>query len=614
MHDLRQAGDCRYCATNGWLRLIDKWLNTSVLERFVTVVDLGQGTQIDLHGRSLPTHSRSSTDLLNGPTTEAHLVQSEYRGTVSRHEIGTACCVQSTTRFRRLLGMDRTASSIVVNGEVLEPRSVEDVARRRSRVHLADSARERIDRSRSLLESSLASGGIYYGVNTGFGALSKVEIDPDSLKVLQTNLIRSHATGVGDSLDTETVRAMMLVLVASLARGHSGVRVELVESLVALLNQEITPEIPEIGSVGASGDLAPLAHLALVLIGEGTARYRGQLLSGGEALAKAGLSPVSLAAKEGLALINGTHLMAARAALLLQDFERLFDAALVAAAMSIDCCRTTPATLDPRLQDTRGQAGQAQVAARLRGLLDGSEIATSHVENDPRVQDPYSFRCCSAVLGSSWDAFTYVRKCVVAELGAVTDNPLVFSRGNDADIVAGGNFHGMPIALPLDVLAIALSHLAGVAERRVFHMLSGQDSEAELPTFLTPQAGLQSGLMIAQYTAAACCNELIGLANPASVANLSTSAGMEDYNSYGPRGAAKAVRGVALARSVVAIELLCAATGLDHHRPLRSGKLVEEAFARIRERVAPLDSDRSPAPDIRALEEMIDADDLSLTE
>ena len=510
--------------------------------------------------------------------------------------------------------MDRTSSSIAVNGKALDPRSVEDVARLRSRVYLADDARKRIGRSRSHLESILAGGGIHYGVNTGFGSLAKVEIDAGSLKILQTNLIRSHATGVGDVLDVATVRATMLVLAASLARGHSGVRVELVELLVALLNHEITPQIPEIGSVGASGDLAPLAHLALVLVGEGTARYRDRVLSGAEALAQVGLTPVSLAAKEGLALINGTHLMAARAALLVQDFERLFDAALVAAAMSIDCCRTTPTTLDPRLHDVRRQAGQSLVAARLRVLLDESEIADSHVEDDPRVQDPYSFRCCAAVLGSSWDAFTYVRECVVAELGAVTDNPLVFSDGTHADIVAGGNFHGMPIALPLDVLAIALSHLAGVAERRVFHMLSGQDSEAELPTFLTPQAGLQSGLMIAQYTAAACCNELIGLANPASVANLSTSAGMEDYNSFGPRGAAKAVRGVSLARSVVAIELLCAATGLDHHRPLRSGKLVEEAFARIRERVAPLESDRSPAPDIRALEEMIDAGDLSLTE
>ena len=238
----------------------------------------------------------------------------------------------------------------------------------------------------------------------------------------------------------------------------------------------------------------------------------------------------------------------------------------------------------------------------MRSLLEESEIVKSHLENDPRVQDPYSFRCCPAVLGAAWDAFGYVRDRITDELAAVTDNPLVFAAAaGGGDIVSGGNFHGMPVALPLDTLTICITHVAGIAERRVFHMLSGADAEAELPSFLTPQAGLQSGLMIAQYTAAACCNELIGLSNPSSVVNLSTSAGMEDYNSFGPRSAAKARRAIELARSVVAIELLCAATGLDHHRPLQSGTLVERAYNIIREQVEPLVQDRSPAPDIRIL-------------
>jgi histidine ammonia-lyase len=322
-------------------------------------------------------------------------------------------------------------------------------------------------------------------------------------------------------------------------------------------------------------------------------------------LSTAGIAPLSLEAKEGIALINGTHLMAARAALLVCEFERLFDAAIIAATMSVDACRATDATLDPRVHEVRRQPGQQFVANQMRACLAGSEIVKSHLEDDPRVQDPYSFRCCPAILGAVWDQFCYVRQAIENELGAVTDNPLLFETDGKEAIVSGGNFHGMPLALPMDGLAMATCHLAGISERRTFHMLSGQDPEAELPTFLTPKAGLQSGLMIAQYTAAACCNELIGLATPASVANITTSAGMEDYNSFGPRGAAKAARGIDLARSVVAIELLCGATGLDHHRPLKSGKRVEQAYDAIRKLVPPLDEDRSPAPDIAAIETLI---------
>ncbi len=496
--------------------------------------------------------------------------------------------------------------TIEINGQPLTTGEVERVAIHAASVRLGQVGRERMQASRDLLEAALLDGLPHYGVNTGFGALGRVRIENESLRQLQTNLLRSHSTGVGQPLPTAVVRAMMLLLAASLARGHSGVRPVVAAGLIELLNAGVTPRVPEIGSVGASGDLAPLAHVGLVLLGEGQAEYRGQPIDGSAALRRAGLQPLALEAKEGLALINGTHLMAGRAALLVAAFERLFPAALMAAAMSVDTCRATDSTLDPRVHELRGQHGQQLVAKSLRAMLADSEIVRSHVENDPRVQDPYSFRCCPAVLGAAWDAFIYVRQRVTAELGAVTDNPLVLEENGRGEIVSGGNFHGMPVALPLDVLSIALSHVAGISERRVFYMLSGSEPEAALPTFLTPQAGLQSGLMIAQYTAAACCNELIGLANPASVANLSTSAGMEDYNSFGPRSAAKAARATELVRAVIAIELLCAATGLDHHRPLRSGRAVEAGFALIRERVAPLTSDRPPAPDIRAIEELIE--------
>ncbi len=505
-----------------------------------------------------------------------------------------------------------SSDPIELDAGPLTPEQVEQVARRGARVVLAERGRQRIEQAQQLLEATLAAGEPHYGINTGFGALGRIRIDNESLEQLQTNLLRSHSTGVGAPLAEEIVRATMLLLAASLTRGHSGVRPVVVECLLDVLNAGITPCVPEIGSVGASGDLAPLAHIGLVILGEGAATLGGATMPGLSALQAAGIEPLLLQRKEGLALINGTHLMAARAALLVQDFRRLFDAALIAAAMSVDTCRATDSTLDPRVHDARGQAGQTMVARRMRELLSGSQIIQSHLENDPRVQDPYSFRCCPAVLGAAWDAFEFVERTVHAELSAVTDNPLIFEEAGQGKIISGGNFHGMPIALPMDVLAISLTHVAGISERRVFHMLSGVDAEAELPTFLTPKAGLQSGLMIAQYTAAACCNELIGLANPASVVNLPTSAGMEDYNSFGPRAAAKASRAMQLATSVVAIELLCAATGLDHHRPLRSGALVEQAFGIIRGVVAPLETDRSPAPDIRVIETLIERGGLSL--
>lgn len=499
----------------------------------------------------------------------------------------------------------KSIQSVELDSVALDPHQIDAVALHDAKITITPAAVARMESCRAALLATLDDGEPHYGVNTGFGALGRIKIDDGRLEELQTNLLRSHSTGVGDPLPRDVVRATMLLLAASLCRGHSGIRPCVVQLLVELLNHDITPIVPETGSVGASGDLAPLAHIGLVLLGEGEVVQGSGKISGGEALKSAGLKPVKLQSKEGLALINGTHLMAGRAALIINGFKRLFSAALAAAAMSVDTCRATDSTLDERVHAVRCQSGQMMVASRLRQLLAGSQVMQSHTEDDPRVQDPYSFRCCPAVLGAAWDAFEFFEAKVNAELAAVTDNPLIFSSGGAAEIISGGNFHGMPIALPLDVINISLSHIAGIAERRVFHMLSGHDAEAELPTFLTPQAGLQSGLMIVQYTAAACCNELIGLANPASVANLSTSAGMEDYNSFGPRSAAKAARALRLARSVVAIELLCASTGLDHHRPLKSGDPVEKAFASIRKEVDPLTEDRPPAIDILAIEQMI---------
>lgn len=491
--------------------------------------------------------------------------------------------------------------------EGLNESSLAQVARGRRAVGLSPHARARLAAGRSALESVLNDGEPHYGINTGFGSFSRERIPARDLRDLQRNLIRSHAAGVGEPLPTDVVRATMLLLIASLSRGHSGVRPKVVQTLVDMLNAGVHPIVPSVGSCGASGDLAPLAHIILVAIGEGHAEHRGRTLPGGKALAAAKIKPITLEAKEGLALINGTHLMAAQAALLVHDFEPLFDAALIAAAMSIDACRATDAFLDDRVHRLRGQEGQIVVAERLRELLEGSQILPSHRLNDPRVQDPYSLRCAPQVLGAVLQAMWYLEGIVANELGAVTDNPLIFPSAAGAEVVSAGNFHGMALAVPLDTIAIAISHLAGIAERRIYHMLSGFDPETGLPPFLSPSPGLHSGLMIAQYTAAACCNELIGLATPASVANLSTSAGMEDYNSWGPRSAAKARRAIELARSVVAIELLSASEALEHHRPLRSSKSVEAAHKLIRSRVPKLKADRPPAPDIAAIAELISA-------
>jgi histidine ammonia-lyase len=499
--------------------------------------------------------------------------------------------------------------ALVIDGGVLSPQDVEQVARGRRPVALGAQAQARLAGSRRDLEQAIAAGEVLYGVNTGFGSLSKQRIEGAQLREIQKNLILSHAAGVGEPLPEDTVRAMVLLLVASLSRGLSGVRPIVVERLVQLLNGGVSPRVPSVGSVGASGDLAPLAHAALVLLGEGEAWVGGELVTGREALARVGLAPLELEAKEGLALINGTHLMASSAALLLEDLERLLRAAFCAAAMSIDACRGTDAFLDARVHDARRQDGQSRAAARLRALIADSQIIPSHLHDDPRVQDPYSLRCAPQVMGAALDGLGFARQVVERELGAVTDNPLVFAHApeHERQVVSAGNFHGMPLALALDTAIVAMTYLGGISERRVYYLLAASDAENHLNPHLSPVPGLHSGLMIAQYVAAACQNELIGLATPASVANIPTSAGMEDYNSMGATSALKARRALERLRQIVAIELLCAAEALEYQRPLRSGAGVEKAHETVRSAVSRRSADRPPAPDIRALEELIAA-------
>lgn len=485
---------------------------------------------------------------------------------------------------------------IVINGQALTGTEVLAVARHYAHVALGDESILRIRAARALIDTISAENQKVYGVTTGFGHLSRVRIPQDQLQELQHNLLRSHSAGVGEPLSEEIARAMMLLLAASLGRGNSGARPETVEMLLGMLNEKIYPIIPSRGSVGASGDLAPLAHLGLVLIGEGETIYNGHRLSGVEALQRAGLIPLQLHAKEGLALINGTHLMEAVAILAINDAQTLIRTAEVACAMSIEGLMGSHIPLDPRIHQRRNQRGQEISAARLRKMVSGSEINASH-QNCARVQDPYTLRCAPQVFGAIRDALKYCEDVFERELDAVTDNPLVFPE--DGDVLSGGNFHGQPIALALDMLAIALTQLASFSERRIYGLLGPHDwDENGAPLFLTPNPGLNSGFMIAQYVAAALVNELKILAHPASIDSIPTSAGMEDFVSMGATSANKILRILELAQQVVAIELLCAAQMLDFRKPLKPGKGAQEAYEIVRSFVPMLENDRVLAPDI----------------
>ena len=494
---------------------------------------------------------------------------------------------------------------VTLDGSPLTTGEVVAVARRHASVGLADPARERVAAARAVVATAADHVDPVYGLNTGFGSLSKVRISVEQVHEIQRNIVRSHAAGVGDPLPPDVVRATMLLLAASLARGHSGVEPRTIDRLLWHLEHDVLPVVPSRGSVGASGDLAPLSHIALALIGEGSCLHRGTEQATGPLLEELGERPLQLEAKEGLALLNGTHLMAATAALCLEDAATLVRAAIAGTALSVDACRASHGPFDPRIHELRRQPGQAMVAREVLERLEGSTIVLDHLEDDPRVQDPYCLRASPQVLGAAIDAIDHVRTIVERELGAVTDNPLVMPE--DGSILSGGNFHGMPLAIALDSLRIALVHVAGIAERRVFWLLSGHDDQNPVTTYLAPEPGLHSGYMIAQYTAAACCNELQTLANPASVGNVPTSAGIEDYNSMGATSANLARQSIRLARDVVAIELLVMTEAMEHQRPLRSGTGVERTVEAVRGEVTPLTTDRPPAPDIARIAELIAA-------
>jgi histidine ammonia-lyase len=468
------------------------------------------------------------------------------------------------------------------------------------RVTLASGARSELVRSRGLVEAAIASGQTIYGINTGFGKLANVRIAPDQLDQLQVNLIRSHAAGVGEPLAADVVRALMLLRANVLLRPTSGVRPELVDALVAMLNAGVLPWVPEQGSVGASGDLAPLSHVALAMMGEGQVIGAAGPAPAGPALRAAGLSAFRFAPKEGLAFINGTQAQTALLALLVHDAWVLWRTAAGAAAMSLEALRGTPVPLDPRIHEARPHRGQVEAAELMRRLLADSEIRESHREGDPRVQDAYSLRCAPQVLGAVADAIRFTAETVEVELNASTDNPLVFPNG---DVLSGGNFHGQPVAQALDLLALTLTTLQAIAERRVERLVNPDLSQG-LPAFLTRDPGLSSGYMMVQITAASLVAESRTLAMPASIGSIPTDANQEDFVPMGMAAAYKARRILANARRVVGAELLCAAQGLEFLRPLRAGKGVERLHGRLRAlapAVAVLEADRPPAPDLERL-------------
>ena len=495
--------------------------------------------------------------------------------------------------------------TVVLDGQPLKLAEIEAVSLAGGPVEIARAALGRVAQSRELIEEILAEGQTVYGVNTGFGKLSDVRIPPEKLAELQFNLVRSHAGGVGSPLSEGESRAMLLLRANVLAKGFSGVRPALLELLVALLNAGVHPVIPEKGSVGASGDLAPLAHLALVVIGEGEAFYHGERISGSEALHRAGLQPMQLAAKEGLALLNGTQAMTAVGALAVARARRVAQLADLAGAMSLEALMGTPAAFDPRIHAARPHAGQIASAAHLVRLLEDSEIRESHREHDKRVQDAYCLRCMPQVHGAVRDALAHVAGVLEIEAGSATDNPLIFPESstktqNCGAVLSGGNFHGAPLAYAFDYAALAMTDLAGITERRIDRLLNPDINEG-LPAFLSPDPGLSSGFMMAQIVAAALISECQVLSHPASTGNIPTDGGKEDHVSMGMTGALKLRQIVENAERVVAIELMCAAQGVEFRKPLRPSREIGRAHAAVRAIVPHLDKDRTLAPDMNAL-------------
>lgn len=469
-------------------------------------------------------------------------------------------------------------------------------------VSLGNTASQRIAESRELIEEVVSGGERIYGVNTGFGQLAHVRVSSDELVHLQENLVRSHAVGVGEDLGDEIVRLIMLMKVIALAEGFSGVRIELVEALCALLNNNIYPRIPAKGSVGASGDLAPLAHMAGVLIGIGEARMNGVVVSAEVALREAGLEPLQLAPKEGLALLNGTQVSTALALAAVFRTENILAAALTAGAMSSDAIKGSDTPFDKRIQSVRGHGGQIAVAGVLRDLMSGSAIRASHVACD-RVQDPYSIRCQPQVVGACLDVLRHVCGVLETEANAVTDNPLVFA--DSGAVLSGGNFHAEPVALAADYLALAIAEIGALSERRIALLIDSHLSG--LPAFLVADGGLNSGFMMAQVTAAALASENKSLAHPASVDSLPTSANQEDHVSMATFAARRLHEMIGNVEYIVAIELLAAAQGIEFHRPEKTSQALEKVIARLREISPPYAEDRSLSADISSVAMLIAA-------
>ena len=503
--------------------------------------------------------------------------------------------------------------AVELDGRSLSLEEIAGVALNGCVVAIARGAYPGMEASRAVVEGVVSRAETAYGINTGFGKLSEVRIGPDQLEALQRNLVRSHACGIGEPLPEEEVRAMLLLRANVLAKGLSGVRPVVVETLVGMLNHRVHPVIPARGSVGASGDLAPLAHLALALIGEGEVFYNSHRMSAARALELASIEPLTLAAKEGLALLNGTQAMASVGGLALARALRVVELFDLAGAMSLEALRGTPAAFDARIHQARPHAGQIAAAAHLRMLLEESEIRESHRHGDPRVQDAYCLRCMPQVHGAARGALAHVREVIEVETGSATDNPLIFLEKagfkeggsgeggpDESEILSGGNFHGAPLALALDYAAIALTDLMSISERRIDRLINPDINEG-LPAFLSPDAGVSSGLMIAHVAAAALLNEAKVLSHPSSVDSVPTSGGKEDHVSMGMTGALKLRQVVANAEYVLAMELMAAAQGLEYRLPLKPAREVERAAAVVRGVVPPLKEDRVLAGEIERL-------------
>jgi len=485
----------------------------------------------------------------------------------------------------------------------LRPLTIDDVvhvARQCEKVELSAPARQRIAAARKVVDDTLAAGIVAYGISTGFGALKNKTISPQDQQQLQKNFLSSHAVGVGSAFSEDVSRAILLISANGFCLGHSGVRLQTVQTMLELLNRGVHPIIPEKGSVGASGDLAPLTHMAQVLTGNGDASYQGKRMSASEALQAAGITPLTLEAKEGLGLSNGTAAMTAVGALAVHDAQTLAETADVSAAMSLEALMGTDAAMDERIHSAKAHPGQQAAAAHLRQLTKNSEIIASHKDCD-RIQDAYSLRCIPQVHGASRDAIAYAKQVVETEMNSATDNPLIFP---DGMILSGGNFHGQPVALAMDFLGIAVAELGNISDRRTFRLVDPKLNEG-LPAFLIQDSGLNTGYMIVQYTAAALVSENKVLAHPASVDSIPTCANQEDHVSMGTIASRKAAQIIDNVQHVIAIEALCAAQALDFRLPLKSGLGTQKAHACVRQKVAYVESDRPIQPDILTVLELV---------